>query len=259
MNINLKMRNRFTFSINPKKYIYLYKERISKAFVYVLVLATIIGVIQGGMSLLFISKLENTTKTLLKQEKLQFEINNGVLSFISSPFKEEEGATLLYIDTNKYISELDSLRNITVHKDIVTVLLKDGLMVKVGSEDFVYKYSDIGLDKLYLNNNILISSLQEISAIKYIVIPIMILIEFIQLVIYAILISLLGLLNNLIANRKISYINLFKLSLYSVTLPSIINLVYPLGGYYVLVGGVILVLGLNFIDFYHEEQNIHSN
>ena len=32
MKDKLKMRNRFIFSISPKKYVYLYKEKISKAF-----------------------------------------------------------------------------------------------------------------------------------------------------------------------------------------------------------------------------------
>ena len=47
MNDKIKMRNKFIFSINPKKYVYLYKEKLSKAFLYVLVLALIIGLIQG--------------------------------------------------------------------------------------------------------------------------------------------------------------------------------------------------------------------
>lgn len=259
MNNNLKIRNKFIFSINPKKYIYLYKEKISKAFLYVLVLATIIGVIQGGMSSLVISGLEKTTKMILKQDELQFEMNNGILDLKSSPVKEEQGPALLYINTDKNIDELDSLRSITVHKDMVTVLLKDGLMVKVGSEDFVYKYSDLGLDKLNFNNDFIISALEKANVVKYIAIPIMIIINFIKLIIYAILISLVGLLSNLIANRKISYGNLFNLSLYAVTLPAIINLIYPLGGYFILFGGIILMFGLNFISFYNEEKNINKN
>lgn len=259
MSSNLKIRNKFIFSINPKKYIYLYKEKISKAFLYVLVLSTIIGVIQGAMTSLVISQLEKTSKIILKQDELQFEMKDGVLEFKESPIKEEQGAALLYIDTNKNVDELDSLRSITVHKDIVTVLLKDGLMIKVGSEDFTYKYSDLGLDKLNFNNNLLISLLEKASSIKYIIIPFMIILDFIELIIYAILISLVGLLSNLIVNRKISYKNVFNLSLYAVTLPAIINLIYPLGGYSVLFGGIILMFGLSFISFHNEEGNINNN
>lgn len=43
------MRNKFIFSINPKKYVYLNKEKLSKAFLYVLLLSVIIGLVQGVM------------------------------------------------------------------------------------------------------------------------------------------------------------------------------------------------------------------
>lgn len=259
MSNRLKIRNKFIFSISPKKYVYLYKEKISKAFLYVLVLSVIIGIIQGGMSALVISGLEKTSKMILKQDEVQFEMKNGILDFKASPLKEEEGQALLYVDTHKGIDELDSLRSITVHKEIVTVLLKDGFMIKNGSEDFTYKYSELGLDKLDFNNDFVIAALEKVNIIKYIAIPVMIVVSFIQLIIYALLISLVGVLSNLIANRKIAYSNLFNLSLYSVTLPAIINLIFPIGGYSVLVGGIILMFGLSFISFYNEKENIRNN
>ena len=259
MKDKIKMTNRLIFSINPKKYVYLYKEKISKAFLYVIVLSLIIGVIQGAMTTVIISKLEKTTKMILSQDEVQFEMKDGILDFKSSPIKEEEGQALLYIDTDQGVEDLESLRNITVHKDMVTAILKDGFMVKVGSENITYKYSDLGLDKVDLDNNFVISVLQKVGIIKYIVIPIMIVVNFIQIIIYALLISLVGLLSNLITNRKIGYGKVFNLSLYAVTLPAIINLIYPIGGYSILVGGIILMLGLNYISFYNENSNIESN
>lgn len=258
MNDKIKMRNKFIFSINPKNYVYLYKEKLSKAFLYVLVLALIIGVIQGAMSTVVISALERTTKMILNQDEVQFEMKDGILDFKASPIKEEEGQALLYIDTNKGIEDLESLRSITVHKDMVTVLLKDGFMIKSGSENITYKYSDLGLDKVDFDNSFVIAALEKVDIVKYIVIPIMIIFNFVQLIIYALLISLVGLLSNLIVNRKIEYRKLFNLSLYAVTLPAIINLIYPIGGYFILVGGIILIFGLSYIDFYNEKQNIES-
>ena len=80
--------NKFIFSINPKKYVYLYKDKLSKAFLYVLVLSLIIGVIQGVMSTVIISGLEKATEMILKQDEVQFEMKNGLLSFKSSPMKK---------------------------------------------------------------------------------------------------------------------------------------------------------------------------
>ncbi|MEE0728147.1 MAG: DUF1189 family protein [Clostridium saudiense] len=250
------MRNKFIFSINPKKYVYLNKEKLSKAFLYVLLLSVIIGLVQGVMGAVLISGIEKTTKMILEEDEVQFEMKDGVLDFKNSPLKEEEGQALLYIDTNKDIDDLDSLRSITVHKDTVTVLLRDGFMVKSGSESVTQKYSDLGLDLINFNNDFVISIIEKLDIVKYIIIPIMIVVNFVQLLMYALFISLMGILSNLISNRKMSYNRVFNLALYSVTLPTIINLIFPIGVYSILIGGIILMFGLSFINDNYLKQNI---
>ncbi len=250
------MRNKFIFSINPKKYVYLNKEKLSKAFLYVLLLSVIIGLVQGVMGAVLISGIEKTTKMILEEDEVQFEMKDGVLDFKNSPLKEEEGQALLYIDTNKDIDDLDSLRSITVHKDTVTVLLRDGFMVKSGSESVTQKYSDLGLDLINFNNDFVISIIEKLDIVKYIIIPIMIVVNFVQLLMYALFISLMGILSNLISNRKMSYNRVFNLALYSVTLPTIINLIVPIGVYSILIGGIILMFGLSFINDNYLKQTI---
>ena len=252
------MRNKFIFSINPKKYVYLNKEKLSKAFLYVLLLSVIIGLVQGVMGAVLISGIEKTTKMILEEDEVQFEMKDGVLDFKNSPLKEEEGQALLYIDTNKDIDDLDSLRSITVHKDTVTVLLRDGFMVKSGSESVTQKYSDLGLDLINFNNDFVISIIEKLDIVKYIIIPIMIVVNFVQLLMYALFISLMGILSNLISNRKMSYNRVFNLALYSVTLPTIINLIFPIGVYSILIGGIILMFGLSFINDNYLKQTIDS-
>lgn len=250
------MRNKFIFSINPKKYVYLNKEKLSKAFLYVLLLSVIIGLVQGVMGAVLISGIEKTTKMILEEDEVQFEMKDGVLDFKNSPLKEEEGQALLYIDTNKDIDDLDSLRSITVHKDTVTVLLRDGFMVKSGSESVTQKYSDLRLDLINFNNDFVISIIEKLDIVKYIIIPIMIVVNFVQLLMYALFISLMGILSNLISNRKMSYNRVFNLALYSVTLPTIINLIFPIGVYSILIGGIILMFGLSFINDNYLKQTI---
>ena len=250
------MRNKFIFSINPKKYVYLNKEKLSKAFLYVLLLSVIIGLVQGVMGAVLISGIEKTTKMILEEDEVQFEMKDGVLDFKNSPLKEEEGQALLYIDTNKDIDDLDSLRSITVHKDTVNVLLRDGFMVKSGSESVTQKYSDLGLDLINFNNDFVISIIEKLDIVKYIIIPIMIVVNFVQLLMYALFISLMGILSNLISNRKMSYNRVFNLALYSVTLPTIINLIFPIGVYSILIGGIILMFGLSFINDNYLKQTI---
>lgn len=254
MDKKIKMINRFTFSISPKKYIYLSKEGLSKAFIYVLILAVIFGFIQGSMSTFIISKAETAIEMILKQDELKFEMTDGILDFDASPIKEEDGQTLLYIDTNKSVDDLDSIRNITVHKDDVTVILRDGIMIKFNSEQSTFKYSDFGLDKININNEIVIKALSEIKLVKYLVIPFVMIVKFIELLIYALMISLVGVINNLISVKKMKYSQIFKLSLYAITLPSLINLIYPIGSFSILVGGFILMFGINYINFYEAKE-----
>jgi len=84
----------------------------------------------------------------------------------------------------------------------------------------------------------------------------MIVVNFVQLLMYALFISLMGILSNLISNRKMSYNRVFNLALYSVTLPTIINLIFPIGVYSILIGGIILMFGLSFINDNYLKQTI---
>lgn len=254
MEKKITMLNRFTFSIRPKKYIYLVKENLSKAFLYILLLSVIFGFIQGSMSTYIISNVEKAVEIFLKQDELKFELKDGILSFPSSPIKEEEGQTLLYIDTNKSLDDLDSIRNITVHKDNATVILKDGVMTKFSSEQNTFKYSDYGLDKFNINNDIVINALSKIYIIKYFIIPFSMIVNFVQLLIWGLIISLVGVVNNLINPKKMKYSKTLTISLYAVTLPALINSIYPIGALSVLIGGFVLMFGINYINYYENKE-----
>lgn len=254
MDKKISIINRFTFSMRPKKYIYLVKEKLFKAFIYILLLSIIFGFIQGSMSTYIISNVEKAVEIFLKQDDLKFEMKDGILSFPASPIKEEEGQTLLYIDTDKSLNDLDSIRNITVHKENVTVILKDGVMTKFNSEQIIFKYSDYGLDKFNINNDILINAISKIYIIKYFIIPFMMIVNFVLLLIWALIISLVGVVNNLINPKKMKYSRILNISLYSVTLPALINLIYPIGALSVLIGGFVLMFAINYINYYDNKD-----
>lgn len=256
MKNKISLIDRFTFSINPKKYVYLYKEKIGSAFLYILIISVILGLITGLMNIYFFSTVEETTKMFLKQENTKFEMKDGILDFEASPVKEEEGAALLYIDTDKNLSEVEELRSVFIHKEISTILLSDGIIVRSGSEEISYKYSDLGLGIMDFDNEVVISMLEQLNIIKYILVPIIIAAKYIQLMLYALFISLFGVLTNLMCGRKMPYGNIYNLSLYAATVPAIINLIIPIGSYSVIIGGIILMLGLNFVSFDNMKKGI---
>lgn len=244
-----------SFSMNPKKYIYLYEKKLHKAFLYILILALVLGFIQGIANVTLLSIVEKASEKALNEQELTFELKDGVLDFKSSPLKEEEGETLLLIDTNKEIKDLQELKSITVHKKSAVVFLKDGFMIKNNSEEVNHKYSDFALDKIYLDNNVLIDSMKYLKYVKYIVIPVGMVLQFIDLIFYGLLISIVGVLSNLLNKTQMKYTDIFKLSLYSVTLPSLINLIIPIGSFVIFVGGLILVFGMGYINMMKKEAN----
>lgn len=258
MKEKINMIDRFKWSLNPKKYIYLAKDKLGKAFLYLLILATIFGLFQGITIIRTIGIVEDVISKAYKDGKLNFEMKNGLLDFEASPYKEEQGSTVLLVDTDKTVDEVDSLRNITVHKDLSTVILKDGIVIKNGSEDIIYKYADFGLDKVNFNNEVIDIFIKELSVIKYFMIPVIIIIKFINMLFYSFIMSLAGMLSMLLNKQRLSYGNIFKLAMYSITVPTLLDLILPLGKYNMFIGGLILIFGINFV-IYDDIIKINKN
>ncbi|MBM6862072.1 DUF1189 family protein, partial [Clostridium saudiense] len=114
------------------------------------------------------------------------------------------------------------------HKDLSTVILKDGIVIKNGSEESVYKYADFGLDKVDFNNEVINIFIKELSVIKYFMIPVIIVIKFINMLFYSFIMSLAGMLSMLLNKQRLSYGNIFKLAMYSITVPTLLDLFYIL-------------------------------
>ena len=258
MKEKINMIDRFKWSLNPKKYIYLAKDKLGKAFLYLLILAIIFGLFQGITIIRTIGIVEDVISKAYKDGKLNFEMKNGLLDFEASPYKEEQGSTVLLVDTDKTVDEVDSLRNITVHKDLSTVILKDGIVIKNGSEESVYKYADFGLNKVNFNNEVINIFIKELSVIKYFMIPVIIVIKFINMLFYSFIMSLAGMLSMLLNKQRLSYGNIFKLAMYSITVPTLLDLILPLGKYNMFIGGLILIFGINFV-IYDDIIKINKN
>lgn len=239
------MKNIFLYSLNPKKYVLLIKEKFSKAMLYLALIAVILGAIQSFTVVTLVNTVEKELKNDLTNGTLNFEMKDGNLDFKSSPYKEEQGQILLLIDTTKSTADAESLRSTVVHKEVSTVLFKDGLMVRRGSSQSVYKFSDFGLDTADFDNNTIADIIGKYNFVKYLLVPIIIIFKFVQLLVYALMISFAGVLSKLFNRQNLKYKEVFKLSIFSLTLPILVGLIFPIGMYTILVGGVVAVLGIN--------------
>ena len=92
----------------------------------------------------------------MQDEDNKFEINDGILNFDKEPVTLESNQTIIYIDSSKSLSDIDSLRPILIHKDYSTAFLKDGIFVNYSGNKIEMKYSD----------NIMYSNLNSERAIR---------------------------------------------------------------------------------------------
>lgn len=74
MKEKINMIDRFKWSLNPKKYIYLAKDKLGKAFLYLLILATIFGLFQGVTVVSTIGVVEDVISKAYQDGKLNFEM-----------------------------------------------------------------------------------------------------------------------------------------------------------------------------------------
>ena len=101
MKENINMINRFKWSLNPKKYSYLVKDKLGKAFLYLFILAIIFGIFQGITLVKTIGVVEKVVSKAYQDGKLNFEMKNGLLDFKSQPYKEEQGSVFLFLPSGR--------------------------------------------------------------------------------------------------------------------------------------------------------------
>ncbi|MEG0856784.1 MAG: DUF1189 family protein [Terrisporobacter sp.] len=230
-----------------KEYSLLLKEDLSKAIGYILILSIVVGMVLGVTQFTLLTVLEKSAKIVLKSEEFKFEINDGILDFKNSPYKEEQGSSIVIIDSDKTLDESESLRTITVHKDMSSAFLQDGIIARASGIEYKIKYSDIPFIETYVDNEIALNFLDKVKPIKYIVFLVMIILTYILSLAKALLISVAGVLANNMSGSKLKYKDVFKISIYSLTLPMIIALIIPIGSLSVIISAMYVSVAINNI------------
>lgn len=249
MEKKLNFLSRFKISsFKIKQYSLLLKDGLNKAIGYALILSLIIGIFLGAIQFTLLTTIEKELKIALEKEEFEFEMNEGVLDFKASPYKLEEGGTVIIIDSNKTLNDSESFRNVTVHKDISTVFVKDGIIVRENGNEYKLKYTEIPIVNKSINNQEAINILNKVKPIKYIVFIAMIVITYISILFKALVISLIGIISNKMNGSKLKYKDILKISLYSLTVPVLINLIFPMGSLTILIAGIYVTIAINNIN-----------
>lgn len=233
---------RFKYSFSPSKYKYFLKDRILNALIYLIAICLVVGGIQGMFYVSAMSESEKILAEKLESDELAFNFNKGVLELKQGEWLDESGENLLLVNTEKSLSEIDDLRNITVHKDNEIVFLKDGFMIKSDDYKMTYSYTEVGLGEESFDNHEAAKYLKQISAGKYLIIPYIVVIKYIGNIISALCVMLIGAVIAMFNGLQVKMGTIFTLAVYSLTIPNIISIVFNIGSIDILIGAVILFI-----------------
>lgn len=125
MKDNIGFIDKVKISIyNVGRYKELLKLRFSHALVYSILLSVLVGCISGIMNFASVTTMQNSIKEIMASDEFQFEMKDGILDFKNSPIKREAGRFLVLINTDISLEEVETIRNIVIHKDISVSILK---------------------------------------------------------------------------------------------------------------------------------------
>jgi len=229
-----------TAVVNLENYNVFLGEKISVAikyfFLIVLILVLVIAVAQTysimGMVNKGVQYIQNEMPDFLYQDgKLEFSENVNAY--------DEQFDVYMIADTSDELSE----EKINEYKDQIKssgiIFLKDNLIYKVGNQEVKYNYSELSseLEITDLNKE---KMLQYISSVGMIGIAItivlgivfgMYIVQVISIFMDWVMITLFTLISSRICGMSINYKSAFNISIYALTLPIILTMLYNVAYY----------------------------
>ena len=250
--------SRFKTSImSYKGYLELIKESLPKAFLHLVILALIsTAVIGTSFIVLYNSEIE-IIKENLNLEENKFEYKNGEISFDKEKASFEEGEALMLMDTTISIDNYEELRKTIVHKDMAIAVVKDGIILRNMGAEQTIKFSDLIPIEVTLDNQSILDIIEEFDFIKYLTVVWVAITMFLSKLLFALIISVLGLVLNTLNKMKFKYKDIFKMSVYSLTLITLLEIILPVGSFTVLISGMYIVLVMNYkrrLDFIEKNK-----
>ncbi|MGG7144490.1 DUF1189 family protein [Clostridium nigeriense] len=247
MNEKINFINKVRLSTTSiRKYKDLIKENISQTIIYSILLSLVVGVILGAVSFTAIGTVQKTMENVISSDEFKFTLDNGILNFENSPITREEGRAMVYIDTNISLDDVESIRKIVVHKDLSFAILSDGISYRINGEEYNYKFSDFPLMSK-MNNETLLKSLNLIGIAKYIAFLVAIITTYIKFILNTLILSIVGVILNKVNYLRLSYGEIFKICVYATTLPTILNLILPMGSFSILISGTYLIFVIKYM------------
>lgn len=200
------------------------EESLGKAFKYFFKLMLVFSLFVTIALTYNTVKNVNKTVSQFKNEFPEFEISDGALNVAS------EEAFELYVDEYNLQFVMDSTKESYEENDYENsiVMLKNSMIMEMDGYKQEIGYNDIG----DISKQTIIDSMKskELIAFYVVMFLVMLLVNFIvySIVIFfdVITLSILALIINLFIKTKFKYKDLLKLSIYAITLPVILYMLY---------------------------------
>ena len=222
-----------------EKYAELSAEGLKSALKYLAILILVIGVIAAASTIYKTSLVVNKISQYIDQKVPNLTYSENTLKVENSEaiIDENEEFGKIIIDTNtndeqqinKYVSDVKDEEN-------AVIILKNKLILKTSgvSESANYNYEDLfgqmGITEF--NKQQLIDYLTGSTMFKYYANLFLTLfiyafaVYLINTLFYIIIISMVGFLATMILKLKIRFVAVFNMAVYSITLPTILNIIY---------------------------------
>lgn len=222
-----------------EKYAELSAEGLKSALKYLAILVMIIGVISSASTIYKTSLVVNKISQYIDQKVPNLTYSENTLKVENSEaiIDENEEFGKIIIDTNtddeqqinKYVSDVKDEEN-------AVIILKNKLILKTlgVSESANYNYEDLfgQMGVTEFNKQQLIDYLTGSAMFKYysnLFLTLFIYafaVYLINTLFYIIIISMVGFLATMILKLKIRFVAVFNMAVYSITLPTILNIIY---------------------------------
>ena len=240
-NKKLGFFKKFKIAIfNLEKYGLLITERLSKSIKYLLLLVLIFTICTSALYTYDTIKMINKGFNFIEKQMPDFKIETGVIQFENqvNGYDEEYDLKVISYNANNLTEEqLNELKKTSKY----LVLLNNKMILNIDgiSEEYTYSYMTEAFDVELKNKQDLIDLYNSVGGNTYTAITVfvtfvmtMIITNFYQTFSYCLIVAIFGYFAARICKVKIRFSTALTLSIYSLTLSMVLNLIYTVVYYF---------------------------
>lgn len=199
------------------------KEGLMRSILYAVLMVLILGSLKSGIDLYSLNKNILEISSELESQTYNMDIQDGTLE-IRKPYMFEEGGDLIYFNQDVKVADKEELRDLSIHKDLYVLFLKDGIIIDNSINQYVVNYNSIFKNGIPIYN--------QINTIRIVIIftlfIVNVLITFFDFMINCLIAAIAAGIIALLMKMMVKYTALYSLTIYAATLPFILQIIFEI-------------------------------